>query len=209
MVAQPRMCAGDRRLRRLREYLNMFKRTADQIRIHEEHFIPMCLPHIYKEDFEPNRLRLFKEFGLTSLKVGALELLPRRYGKTTCVGQFSAAMMMIGCRFTIATFAPGGRASSSLMTLTVQLLYQLPGGKERVIAKNEEQFLVATADQVHENGTLKFSKSTIKDSGNVNRLLAFPASSNGTVSFFPIVSLSRARAHTHAHMHTRPRQAGR
>ena len=185
------LCAGDLRLRRLRELLNTFKRTPDQIKMHEEDFIPLTLPLIYGDDFEANRLRLMKEFKLTSFKVGALALLPRRWGKTVGVSQFVACLLFIGVRITVATFSQGQRASTSLMGTGIRYLYQLKGGAQRIVAKNEEEFKVATLDQVQENGSLKYSKATIRESGAVNTLLAFPASSNGILFVLFLLALTR------------------
>jgi hypothetical protein len=179
-VKREAQCEGDRRLRRLKKILDEFQwaRTKDQFLFHED-FIKLCLPHIYGSDFEANRLRLMKQFKLQSFKVGALVLCPRRWGKTIAVAMFVAAMLLVCACITIATFSSGQRASSGLMTKVVKFIYEIPGGSKRIVTKNEECFFVATQDQLLPNGELKASKNVVKDSGRINRLFAYPASSTG------------------------------
>lgn len=179
---RPATCQGDVRVRQIKKCLDSFKweRSRDQIQLHED-FLQLNLQLIYGErDFEANRLRLMKEFGLTSFKVGALALFPRRWGKTVAVSFWVAVLLYVCDGIVIATFSPGQRASTSLMNRCVEFFYQIsPQAQLRKCSKNEEEFAVAVPDMVQENGSLKYSKKNILESGRVNRLLAFPASSNG------------------------------
>jgi hypothetical protein len=185
-------CAGDLRLKQLRELLDRAmlpnKRSPDQVLFHE-HFIKLCLPQIYGEDFEPNRMRLMEEFKLTSFKVGTLIMCPRRWGKTWSVASFIACMLIVvllpGRRIlNIATFSSGQRASSSLKSKVLSILTTL-AADHRIISNGEELLALATSAVIDSNGELSETKNTIRERGNVNKLWAYPASQKGkwTVCF--------------------------
>lgn len=184
-------CAGDLRLLKLRELLDSFSftRTPDQIEFHEG-FIKLCLPHIYGDDFETNRMRLMQTMNIASFKVGALVLTPRRWGKTTSVAMFLAAMMMVCEKVVIATFSYGQRASSGLMSKVSKFIYELQGGKERIVIKNEELLAVVVPSCLSDHGERKDSKETIRNAQQMNRLYAYPSSAEGLfLCFFVLIVL--------------------
>jgi hypothetical protein len=167
---------GDRRLKLLRETLDKFKwtRSPDQVRFHE-HFIKLCLPHIYgAEDFERNRVRLMNEFKIDWFKVGALTITPRRWGKTTSVAMFIAALLMVCEKVTIACFSSGKRASQSLKDKVAKYLVEL-GGHDRVVIDRAECLGLSTPSMTGRG----YSKSYIKSTQQVNRLFAYPATTTG------------------------------
>lgn len=116
-------------------------------------FIVLCLQHIYKEDYEPNRTRLMQEFGIDSTKVGSLITTPRRWGKTTSVAMFIAAMMMVCEGLTIATFAPGQRASTGLKTKVLEKMCELPDKyQSRILPDSKELCSVIVPSMMDSNG---------------------------------------------------------
>jgi hypothetical protein len=175
-------CEGDKRLAELRRILDSFNwaRSPDQFRFHED-FIKLCLPHIFGlADFEQNRMRLMQAFQLDCFKVGALVLTPRRWGKTTAVSMFIAAMLLICDGVKIATFAPGQRASTMLRDKVERLLHEpLINGGGRIVESKATQISVAVPDMVTSNGELRMSARTIAAADRVNTLWAYPANPKG------------------------------
>ena len=120
------------RLAELKRLLDAFKwaRSPDQFRFHQD-FIQLCLAQIYGSDFEANRQRLMDMFGIDSFKVGALVLTPRRWGKTTSVAMFIAAMLIVcegnnvALGVTIATFSSVLRQSSAFRAKVPTCRYRL------------------------------------------------------------------------------------
>lgn len=172
-------CEGDHRMKELRRLLDSFQweRSPDQFRFHED-FIRLCLPQIYGADFEANRARLMAAFGLDCFKVGALVLTPRRWGKTTSVCMFIAAMLIICDGIKFASFGPGIRATSMLLLMVVRLLYQANAGA-RIVAGGSTYVAVAVPALVDANGALKASARQIVASQRVNVLNAYPANAKG------------------------------
>lgn len=56
-------------------------------------------------------------------------------------------------------------------------------GQGRIVASNEECFQVAVPDMVDAHGQRKQGKNAIRQSGKVNKLFAYPASSKGLFEF--------------------------
>jgi len=173
-------CEGDRRLQRIKQRLDQFKwaRSPDQFRFHED-FIKLCLPHIYGSDFEANRVRLMKMFNLTSFKVGSLILCPRRWGKTTSVAMFIAALVAECEGVALAIFSPLGSTSSELASKVIEKLLELPGCHARVVKSNTKRVEFARPSEVNELGELKHSKADIIKRHAVNTIAAYPANPDG------------------------------
>ena len=174
-------CAGDRRLEQLRKILDLFhfRRSPDQCDFHED-FIVLCLQHIYKEDFEANRIRLMKAFGIENFQVGRLVTTPRRWGKTTSVSMFIAAMMLVCEGVTIATFAPGQRAATGLKSKVIERLWELPAEyQRRIVPDSKELLCVIIPSMMDDKGYPLQQRQLIIDAKKVNRLFAYPGSPEG------------------------------
>ena len=72
-------CQGDVRLANIYKTLDSLGiiRSADQIAFHDA-FIQACLPHIYREDWNANSVRVMKEFSLKQIRYETLIMTPRR-----------------------------------------------------------------------------------------------------------------------------------
>jgi hypothetical protein len=165
-------CEGDRRLTELRRILDAFEwqRSPDQQRFHDE-FIKLCLPHIYGDDFEPNRARLMEAFRIDCFKSGCFIMCPRRWGKTVSVAQFVVALLLILLGKTIVIFAPVQEQADMLKALVEKLLHE-PGinGKGRIVDSSHQLLKVATTRDLDPSGQLLTSVRELERSGRVNVL---------------------------------------
>jgi hypothetical protein len=134
---------GDVELRALMKTLDMFEyeRTLTQRQFHTS-FIGASLQSIYGADFNRYRTRILSENGLDEARTEILVCTPRRFGKTTSVSMFCAAMLYCVTDAWISVFSTGQRASAMLLNQTYKFLCQLPGGRARVIKKNQEELFV-------------------------------------------------------------------
>lgn len=135
---------GDGELRTLARALDAFdlERTVTQREFHKA-FLGACLPSIYGRDFERFRSRILAENGLDNARTEVMVCTPRRFGKTTSVSMFCAAMLYSISDAWISVFSTGQRASNMLLEQTYKLLVQLPGAKARILKKNTEELFVA------------------------------------------------------------------
>lgn len=134
---------GSAVLQRLYKALDSFglTRTSGQRRFHDE-FIKASLPHIYGKQFENNKERIMKEFGMNKMAQEVLICTPRRFGKTTSCAMFCAAMALEVPNIHISIFSTGQRASSMLLDQTAGMVNAVDGGKERIYKKNTEQLFL-------------------------------------------------------------------
>jgi len=140
---------GDRHLRDLERILDSFegyKRSDAQKEFHRC-FINACLPHIYgAADFERYGERIKAERRIAELQQEILVCCPRRFGKTTAVSMFVAAMLYAVPDTWISCFSTGQRASTTLLDQAARFFGTLPGSKDKLLKKNQEQFFARGAD---------------------------------------------------------------
>lgn len=74
---------GDKRLKLFQDTLNNFHCTRSKLQeqFHVK-FLQACLSHIYKDKYEQNRRRLYKEFRVNEISKEIFICAPRRFGKT-------------------------------------------------------------------------------------------------------------------------------
>jgi hypothetical protein len=105
------------------------------------------LPHIYgTTDFERYGERIKRERGVTEMQQEVLVCCPRRFGKTTAVSMFVAALLYCVPDTWISCFSTGQRASTTLLDQAARFYSTLPGSKERLLKKNQEQFFTRGVD---------------------------------------------------------------
>lgn len=167
--------AGDRRLAKLREVLDNYEgfvRSTGQRRFHEE-FIKASLPHIYLSEFETHRDRILRENKMDRVRFEILVCTPRRFGKTTSVSMFCAALLATCPDMWISVFSTGQRASSALLDQTAKFFKMLTedafclGGDERILKKNQEQLFTRghTPDDVRRMFSYPSTVSGLKGVG--------------------------------------------
>lgn len=139
---------GDGRLACINAALDSFvgfPREDAQKRIHDA-FTSAALVHIYgPDDFEAHRGRLSG----TLSSAGILVCAPRRYGKTTAVAMWCAAMMACVPGTWISVFNSGHNEAGRLLDLTAMFFRMLDhdggcrGGDANVITHNAGQLCTA------------------------------------------------------------------
>jgi hypothetical protein len=156
---------GDAYMREVERILDSFegyKRSDAQKDFHKA-FLTAVLPHIYGQtDFERYGERVKRERGITEMQQEVLVCCPRRFGKTTAVSMFVAAMLYVVPDTWISCFSTGQRASTTLLDQAARFFGTLPGAKDRILKKNQEQFFIRG-----------------KDSSDVRRFHSFPSSVAG------------------------------
>jgi hypothetical protein len=156
---------GDTYLKTLERILDSFegfKRSDAQKDFHKA-FINATLPHIYGvADFERYRERIMHERSIAEIQQEVLVCCPRRFGKTTAVSMFIAALLYAVPDTWISCFSTGQRASTTLLDQAARFFATMPNSKDKVIKKNQEQF---------------FCRGT--SSADVRRFHSFPSSVAG------------------------------
>ena len=141
---------GDTILVNVNETLDQlgYIRTEQQKNFHR-HFICASLQHIYDEShFARYRTLILEKIGFKDTHTEVLIVTPRRFGKTTSVSMFCAAMLLSVQDIWISVFSTGKRASSSLADLTHRMICGFQNGKgaKRVVKKNQEELFLCSPD---------------------------------------------------------------
>jgi hypothetical protein len=163
--------AGDLRTASIFRVLNMFEgfpRSEAQKQFHTA-FTRACLPHIYgTADMERYREKILRDHSLEKIQYEILVCTPRRFGKTTSVSMWCAAMLACVPDMWISVFSTGQRASTSLLDQTAKFFRMLEfsetcrGGDSMILKKNHEQL---------------WTKGTRPD--DIRRMFSYPSSVGG------------------------------
>ena len=115
------------------------KRSMGQREFHQA-FTVACLPHIIGEDeFEKHRAYYLDKFDLDEFKSEVLVTTPRRFGKTTAVSMFVAALLCCCERMWISIFSTGKRASKALLQQVKEIIDTIPNMTKRITSSNVEE----------------------------------------------------------------------
>lgn len=138
---------GDLEIRMLIKTLDEmgYERTLTQKQFHKN-FISASLHSIYGEDFFRYQSRILAEHDLEEARNEVLVCTPRRFGKTTSVSLFIAAMLWSVSEAWISVFSTGQRASSMLLDLTFKMIMKLPNAKSRIMKRNQEELFIRDPD---------------------------------------------------------------
>lgn len=134
---------GDKRLHLFQQTLNNFHCTRSKLQeqFHEK-FLQAVLSHIYKDKYEQNRRRLYKEFRVDKISKEIFICAPRRFGKTWSISMFVAACLYCIPGINISVFSTGKRASGALRDFVLKFFTQLPGAEEMIERVNQEVITV-------------------------------------------------------------------
>lgn len=173
-------CQGDVRLANIRKTLNNLGiiRSADQIKFHEA-FLESCLPHIYKEDWNANSVRVMNEFAIKEIRYETLIMTPRRWGKTWSVATFVLSLLVNVPGIRLCIFSTGKRASGSLLQIVLDFLQKVPGGRERILKQNQEELFIAPPNSKARSSNRSSFAKVAEEGDNVSKLYSFPSSVTG------------------------------
>jgi len=138
---------GDRIMQHLHATLDQcgLVRTHTQRKFHRN-FIRACLPHIYgPADFERYKERILLEnVCADNYKQYVLIVTPRRWGKTTSVALFVAAMLWCVPDMWISVYSTGRRASNALAEQVAKFVCHLDDGQgaQRIAKRNQEELFL-------------------------------------------------------------------
>ena len=114
-------------------------RSRGQIMFHQN-FTMACLPHICGEtEWEMNRQYYLSRYDLDEYRSEILVTTPRRFGKTTAVAMFVAALMCVCPAMWVSIFSTGKRASKSLLTQIKEVIDSIEGMTDRIQSSNVEE----------------------------------------------------------------------
>lgn len=169
---------GDQRLQEIRYWLNNlgeWVRSPDQIIFHEA-FIVACLPHIYGKDWSNAGARVLREMGLSHIDYEVLCQTPRRFGKTTSVGMFSAVVGYVCKGLKIAIFSTGSRASKGMVDQVLKFMKYLPGGMERKIKHSKEELMFSGKSLGIDGGPGSRAAKTAESADDTTSIKSYPCS---------------------------------
>lgn len=117
-------------------------RSVGQREFHRA-FLCACLPHIVGEDeWEKHRSAFLKRYDEDEFKAEVLVTTPRRFGKTTAVAIFVAALLVTCPRMWVSIFSTGKRASKSLLQQIKEVIDSHPHLTKRITSSNVEELWI-------------------------------------------------------------------
>lgn len=172
---------GDANLAGIMRTLEAFgMRSEDQKHFHNM-FIEASLPHIYggRTAWPQVAERVMERMKIGKIQSEVFVLTPRRWGKTTSVAMFVAAVMLNVPGITVAVYSVAKRASGGVMSKVCEYINMIEGAKERVIVRNQEQLFIA--DRAPQPGV---SRATLVDDKRTSKFWSFPASADREFTTF-------------------------
>lgn len=136
---------GSHRLGLIRHTLESgfdLQRSNTQKKFHES-FLNACCRFLYSDDTNaPDFTDIMEANGWDDLRQQVLCMTPRRFGKTTAVSMYVAAIAW-HVPSEQAIFSTGRRASSKLLEQVLGLLRKLPGADDRIVKANQEMIWIS------------------------------------------------------------------
>lgn len=127
---------GDRYLNGILQTLTEFYNGREAFKLRDEqmgiiaHMMAALLPFLYKDNLETNKKRLLEKLMIDSIKEQVFILAGRRAGKTTAMGAFFAAVMIVVPKVTIAVIANVWRNAKRIKDSTTMFLLMHPKGRQ-------------------------------------------------------------------------------
>jgi hypothetical protein len=194
---QRETCAGDERVRRIRDmYTCGFKvrirpgdtpdcfhtitPSEDQL-LFMESCLLACLPKIYGEqDWAMHSVRVLDEWGQDRVRYFLMMITARRGGKTYSVGMFNASFLLNVPGKTISVYSTGRRASKMLKEL-VEKFIRMTGevNAKRIVCSGQEELFVA-ATQLGEQKTKRSPEAReLALQADTSKLFSYPSNVRG------------------------------
>tara|TARA_B100000519_G_C14195342_1_gene415162 strand:+ start:229 stop:972 length:744 start_codon:yes stop_codon:yes gene_type:complete len=136
---------GTHRLALIRQTLESgfdMQRSNTQKQFHDS-FLNACCRFLFSDDTNaPDFTDIMQANGWDDLRQQVLCMTPRRFGKTTAVSMYVAAIAW-HVPSEQAIFSTGRRASSKLLEQVLGLLRKLPGADDRIVKANQEMIWIS------------------------------------------------------------------
>ncbi len=167
--------AGDQRLKRFLAMLNNcgWVRHLNQITFHQA-FLQACLPHIFREDWEANRVRIMEEMGLTRIRPQVLVVTPRRFGKSVAVAIFVISLLLCVPGIRICLFSTTKRTSGNLVEIIKVCMNNIPGARQRICKETQEELFFAASPLPAGIGPRSTLASQYHTKSDTSKLYAYP-----------------------------------
>lgn len=140
--------SGGRRLDKLMRHLDEFglRRSKGQRGLHAA-MVGTMLAKIFEGESDAGMKAAMAKHGIKSSNQQLMCITPRRFGKTTAVAMFCAALAVSVPGVVISIFSTARRASSLLLQQIKGLLQRLPGAASKIVSSNVETIMLR--DGIH------------------------------------------------------------
>lgn len=140
--------SAGRRLDRLMRHLDEFglRRSKGQRGLHAA-MVGTMLAKIFEGESDAAMKAAMAKHGIKSSNQQLMCITPRRFGKTTAVAMFCAALSVSVPGVVISIFSTARRASSLLLQQIKSLLQRLPGAASKIVSSNVETIMLR--DGIH------------------------------------------------------------
>jgi hypothetical protein len=137
---------GETKLNNLMKILERFdqlgyKRSKHQVDFHKA-FTSAILKQLYGNEIYSHLAKLLRDYEIDELRPDVIVCTPRRYGKTTSVALFVAAVLWTIPGFKVDIYSTGRRASSKLLALIWKMLCHLGDPKKFKHIYNQETLAI-------------------------------------------------------------------
>lgn len=146
-------------------------RSEDQKKFHNM-FMGALLPHVYGGRLAWPQVaeRVMARLKIDKIQSEVFVLTPRRWGKTTSVAMFVAAVMLNVPGITVSCYSVAKRASTGLMAKVCEYISMVEGGMDRVIVRNVEALFVS--ERPPQPGV---GRATLVDDKRTSKFWSYPA----------------------------------
>ena len=125
---------------------NGCKRSLDQTRFHDAMLVSCAQLVMGKHNLEAERDAMLAQLRRDQLPFGTLILCPRRWGKSTSVAMFCAALLYTCPRIRLLIMATQRKSASLLLKSTLHYFTQFEDGSARIAENNQFKFTVRSSD---------------------------------------------------------------
>lgn len=112
-------------------------------------------------------------------------LTPRRWGKTTSVAMFVAAVMLNVPGIKVAVYSTAKRTSGGVMAKVCEYIRMIEGAMDRVIVRNQEQLFIA--ERPPQPGV---GRTTLVDDKRTSKFWSYPAGADRELLPLSLVCVS-------------------
>lgn len=163
---------GDANLAGIIRTLEAFGMRSEDQKLFHNMFIEASLPHIYGGPTAWPQVaeRVMERMKIAKIQSEVFVLTPRRWGKTTSVAMFVAAVMLNVPGIKVAVYSTAKRTSGGVMAKVCEYIRMIEGAMDRVIVRNQEQLFIA--ERPPQPGV---GRTTLVDDKRTSKFWSYPA----------------------------------